>query len=115
MRYMLLIHGNESGWETLSDTERTAQYERYGSLQREMEDRGHYVAGDELASATSARLVRVRGGEATVSDGPLSDTEEQFGGYFLVDCDLETALDYAAKIPAAEGGTIEIRPLTESP
>ena len=115
MRYMLLIHGNESGWDTLPEAERTAQYERYGALQREMEERGHYVAGDELASATSAKLVRVRGGETTVSDGPLADTDEQFGGYFLVDCDLETALAYAAKIPAAEGGTIEIRPLTETP
>jgi hypothetical protein len=113
MRYMLLIHGNESGWDTLSNADRTAQYERYGALQREMEERGHHVAGDELASATSAKLVRVREGETTVSDGPLADTEEQFGGYFLVDCDLEAALAYAAKIPAAEGGTIEVRPLAE--
>ena len=115
MRYMLLIHGNESGWDTLPEAERTAQYERYGALQREMEERGHYVTGDELASATSAKLVRVRGGETTVSAGPLADTGEQFGGYFVVDCDLETALAYAAKIPAAEGGTIEIRPLTDAP
>jgi hypothetical protein len=114
MRYMLLMHGNETGWDALSDAERTAQYERYGSLQREMEERGHYVAGDELASATAAKLVRVRGGEALVSDGPLADADEQFGGYFLVDCDLETALAYAAKIPAAEGGTIEVRPLEDN-
>jgi hypothetical protein len=114
MRYMLLIHGNESGWDGLSDAERTSQYERYGSLQREMEEGGHYVAGDELASATSATLVRVRDAETTVTAGPLSDVEEQFGGYFIVDCDLETATAYAARIPAAEGGTIEIRPLVDS-
>jgi hypothetical protein len=110
---MLLIHGNESGWDTLSDAERTAQYERYGALQREMEERGHYVAGDELASATSAKLVRVRHGEAIASEGPLTDAEEQFGGYFTVDCDLDAAIAYAAKIPAAEGGTIEVRPLVD--
>jgi hypothetical protein len=113
MRYMLLIHGNESGWDTLSDAERTAQYERYGALQREMEERGHHVAGDELASATSAKLVRVRDGATTASQGPLTDAEEQFGGYFVVDCDLETAIAYAAKIPAAESGTIEVRPLVD--
>ncbi len=113
MRYMLLIHGNESGWDTLTDAERTAQYERYGALQRSMEEQGHYVAGDELASATSATLVRVRDGETTASDGPLTDAEEQFGGYFVVDCDLETAIAYASKIPAAEGGTIEVRPLVD--
>ena len=113
MRYMLLIHGNESGWESLPEADRTAQYERYGALQREMEERAHYVAGDELASATSATLVRVREGATAVSDGPLTDAEEQFGGYFVVDCDLETAIAYAASIPAAEGGTIEVRPLVD--
>ena len=51
--------------------------------------------------------------ETTASDGPLTDAEEQFGGYFVVDCDLETAIAYASKIPAAEGGTIEVRPLVD--
>ena len=115
MQYMLLIHGNESGWDTLSEAERAAQYERYGSLQREMEEHGHYVAGDELEPASSAKLVRVRDGETIVTDGPLSDIPEQFGGHFTVACDLETAISYAAKIPAAEGGTIEVRPLVEAP
>ena len=113
MRYMLLIHGDESRWDTLSEAERASQYERYGDLQREMEEQGHYVSGDEIAAASSAKLVRVRDGESTVSDGPFSETPERFGGYFIVDCDQDTALAYAAKIPAAEGGTIEVRPLVE--
>ncbi len=113
MRYMLLIHGRESGWESLSDAERAGHYERYGKLQREMEEHGHYVGGCEMDVASSAKLVRVRDGRAVVSDGPFSDAEEQFGGYFLVDCDRETALAYAAGIPAAEGGTIEAQPLVE--
>jgi hypothetical protein len=113
MRYMLLIHGRESGWNSLSEAERAAQYERYGTLQREMEEHGHHVGGDEIDVASSAKLVRVRNGEAFVSEGPFSESEEQFGGYFLVDCDQETALAYAAEIPAAEGGTIEVRPLVE--
>lgn len=113
MRYMLLIHGSESGWETLSDAERAAQYERYGKLQHEMEEHGHYVVGDELASASSAKLVRVRDGETIVSDGPFAETKEQLGGHFTVQCDLETAIGYARMIPAAEGGTIEIRPIVE--
>ena len=52
-------------------------------------------------------------GETTASDGPLTDVEERLGGYFVVDCDLETAIAYASKIPAAEGGTIEVRPLVD--
>jgi hypothetical protein len=113
MRCMLLIHGGESGWDSLSEAERAAQYERYGKLQREMEEHGHYVGGDEIDVASSAKLVRVRNGETIVSDGPFSESEEQLGGYFLVDCDEETAVAYAAGIPAAEGGTIEVRPLVE--
>ena len=112
MRYMLLIHGRESGWDSLSEAERAGHYERYGKLLREMEEHGHYVGGDEMAVAASATLVRVRDGETVVSDGPSSDADEQFGG-FLVDCDQETALAYAANIPAAEDGTIEVRPLVE--
>ena len=115
MRYMLLIHGSEDGWDALSEAERTAQYERYDKLQREMEEHGHYVSGDELDPAASATLVRVRDGETLVSDGPFVETREQLGGHFTVDCDLETALAYAVKIPASEGGTIEVRPIVESP
>lgn len=82
MRYMLLIHGSESGWDALSEAERASQYEGYGKLQREMEEHGHYVGGDELASAASAKLVRVRDGEAIVWDGPFAETKEQLGGHF---------------------------------
>ena len=115
MRYMLLIHGSEDGWDALTEAERQSQYERYGKLQREMEEHGHYVGGDELDAAASAKLIRVRDGETLVSDGPFTETKEQLGGHFTVECDLETALAYAARIPAAEGGTIEVRPIVESP
>ena len=115
MRYILLIHGEESGWDALSDVERGAQYERYGTLQAEMEQHGHYVGGDEIASANEGKVLRVREGRPVVTDGPFAETKEQFGGYFVVDCDLETALEYAAKIPAAEGGAIEVRPIVQGP
>jgi hypothetical protein len=115
MRYILLIHGDEHAWDALSDAERSDQYERYGKLQREMEEHGHLVGSDEIASAGSAKVLRIRNGETTVTDGPFAETKEQLGGYYVVECDLETALAYAAKIPAAEGGTIEVRPIVEGP
>ena len=77
------------------------------------EEPGPYVGGDELGAAASARLVRVRDGETVVSDGPFTETKDQLGGHFTVECDLDTALAYAAKIPAAEAGTIEVRPIVE--
>jgi hypothetical protein len=115
MRYMLLIHGSEDAWDGLSDADRAVQYERYGKLQREMEEHGHYVAADEIGPAASAKLLRVRDGETVVTDGPFAETKEQFGGYFVVECDLQTALAYSSKIPAAEGGTIEVRPVIDGP
>ena len=115
MRHILLIHGDEHAWDALSDAERADQYERYGKLQREMEEHGHLVAGDEIAPAGSAKVLRTREGRTIVTDGPFAETKEQLGGYFVVECDLETALAYAAKIPAAERGSIEVRPIVDGP
>ena len=111
MRYILLIHGDESGWDALSDAERAARYERYGSLQTEMEKRGHYVGGDEIASANEGKVLRVREGRPVVTDGPFAETKEQFGGYFVVDCDdLDQAIEVAQRVPVATKGSVEIRP-----
>jgi hypothetical protein len=114
-RYLLLIHADEEAWDTLSPEERRPTYERYSSLARDMEDRGHVRGGDELAAAASGKVVRVRDGTRTVVDGPYAETKEQLGGYFLVECDLETALDYAARIPAADRGAVEVRQVVEGP
>ena len=91
-----------------------AQYERYGKLQSEMEEHGHYVAGDELEPAAAARLVRVERRDARLRR-TLRRDERAARGAFHGGCDLETALAYAAQIPAAEGGTIEVRPIVEGP
>jgi hypothetical protein len=114
-RYLLLIHADESAWDSLTSEERDGVYERYSALARDMEERGHARGGDELASATRAKVVRVRDGVRTVVDGPFVETKEQLGGYFVVECDLETALEYAARIPAADHGAVEVRQVVEGP
>jgi len=113
-RYLLLIHGEESGWEAVGDDERAAMYERYGALVASMRERGHLIEADELHRAAESKVVRFRDGSTAVVDGPFTETKEQLGGYFLVDCDLETALEYAAAIPGARTGTVEVRPVVES-
>ena len=115
MRYLLLIHSDEEAWASASTEEREETYAGYGKVAREMEERGHMRGGDELAPPGSAKIVRSRGGEVGVTDGPYAETREQLGGYFLVECDLETALGYAAKLPAAAGGTIEVRAVVDGP
>jgi hypothetical protein len=115
MKYVLMIHGDESGWEQLSREEQAAQYQRYDDLAHEMEERGHMRGADQLDGAGTAKLVRVRDGETVIADGPFVETKEQLGGYFVVECDLDTAIDYARRIPAAEGGTVEVRATVEGP
>ena len=113
-RYMLLIHVDETGWDGLSENERAGVYERYGKVSAAMREHGHFVAGDELHPAAEATIVRVRDQAPQVLDGPFTETREQLGGYFLVDCSLEEALAYAAAIPGAATGAVEVRPVSDS-
>ena len=115
MRYLLLIHSDEEAWETASPEGRQAMYAEYGKLSAEMEERRHLLGGDELAGSASAKIVRLDDGAVSVVDGPYAETREQLGGYFLVECDLETALDYAARIPSIAHGTFEVRAIAEGP
>ena len=63
-----------------------------------------------------ATSVRMREGKRLVTDGPFAETREQLGGYFLIDAkDLDAAMNVAARIPAAQKGTVEIRPVIEIP
>lgn len=72
---------------------------------------GHVVSGNGLKMPAEAVTLRLRGGERIVEDGPFIDTKEQIGGYFILDVpDLETALEWAARSPAAASGSVEVRP-----
>ncbi len=114
MRYMLSIYGKEAAWETATpeDIRRTlAAYEEFG---REVHGKDAFVAGDGLQSSTTATTVRVRDGETLVTDGPFAETKEQLGGYYVLECaDLDEAIAWAAKIPGALTGTIEVRPVMD--
>jgi hypothetical protein len=71
-----------------------------------------YLENYGLAPVTDATTVRVRNGETVASKGPVAETDEQLGGYFLLDCkDLDAAMGWAAKIPYAKAGCIEVRPV----
>ena len=114
MRYALLICGDESADTAASPEEMSAVLAAYEAFGAEMAARGVLQGGERLRPTTDATTVRVRGGEALVSDGPFAETKEQMGGFYLVDCkDLDEAIEIAAKIPAARHGSIEVRPIWE--
>jgi hypothetical protein len=112
MQYMLLIYSAPGRWDNLSDEERDAVYARYEALVEELDSKSAFLGGAELQPVSAATSVRVHDGETEVVDGPFAETKEALGGYFLIEADsLDEALEWAAKIPAASHGVVEVRPL----
>jgi hypothetical protein len=112
MKYMLLIYANQAEAPDYTPEEMQTASQAWHSLTAEMEAAGVLVANNGLSPVSDATSVRVRGGKTIIADGPFAETHEQLGGYFLLECkDLDEALSWAAKIPGAKWGTIEVRPL----
>ena len=116
MQYMLLIYGDESHWGSQSEEEQRAEFGKYQEFTQALRDRGALVAADPLQPTSTATTVRVRNEETLTTDGPFTETKEQLGGYYLIEVDsLDEAIEWAAKIPAARGGSIEVRPVMPMP
>jgi hypothetical protein len=113
MKYMLLIYMNENA---MNETEREQCYKDSTELAHDLTANGQYLSANPLQPIAMATSVRVREGKRLVTDGPFAETREQLGGYFLIDAkDLDAAMNVAARIPAAQKGTVEIRPVIEIP
>ena len=111
MKYMLLIYGSENCW---TEDERTECMIESMGICDELEKQGKYIASSPLHSVTTATSVRVRNDKRQIVDGPFAETTEQLGGYYVIDVsDLDAALKYAALVPSANFGTIEVRPVMD--
>ena len=116
MQYMLLIYDDEKQWAGMSAEESRQLMQEYFAYTDELRQAGAFVAGEPLQPTQTATTVRVRDGERLVTDGPFAETKEQLGGYYLIDVEsLDEALEWAAKIPSARLGSIEVRPVMEIP
>lgn len=114
MQYLLMIYEDESVAAAMSPEDRAGVFERYRLFTEEIVKSGHFKAGDALEVVKNATSVRVKGGETVTTDGPFAETKEQLGGYYLIEAkDLDEAISIAARIPAAETGTIEVRPILQ--
>ena len=112
MEYMLLIYSDEAIEQGMSDAERQEMMAAYGSFTEELNAAGVNRGGAPLQSIATATTVRAPGGGVTTTDGPFAETKEQLGGYYLIDCEnLDQAIEWAAKIPSARWGSIEVRPV----
>lgn len=114
MQYVLLIYGDETAMSSASEDDRDAMMAEYGTFTEDLRSSGAMVGGDELAPTTTAKTVSVRNGDRLVTDGPFAETKETLGGYYLIEADSEEkALDWAAKIPGARYGKIEVRSVVQ--
>lgn len=112
MKYAFTIYGDESQRTSATPEQQQQMSQAYGTLTEEMEQKGVLVAGDGLYPTATATTVRVRDGERDVTDGPFAETKEQLGGFYVLDVkDLDEAIEWAAKIPGAQFGSVEIRPV----
>ena len=115
MKYMLLMYWNQAEVPQSTPAEQAEQFKAWQALTHEMQAAGVLLAYNGLAPVTTASTVRVRDGKTVIGDGPFAETHEQLGGFFLVECpNIDEAIGWAAKIPAAKNGTIEVRPLWNS-
>ena len=114
MRYMCLIYENEALSAARSEEEQGKIMEGYMAFTGRVREAGVMEAGDPLLETNTATTVRVRAGKTENTDGPFAETREQLGGYYILNCkDLDEALAYAAEIPGAQHGSIEVRPIMD--
>lgn len=112
MQYMALIYDSEQTLAAMSPQEREQFMGDYFAFSKAARDAGVFVAGDALKGVDTATTLRIRDGQTLHTDGPFAETKEQLGGYYLLECkDLDEALHWAAKIPSAKTGSIEVRPV----
>jgi hypothetical protein len=114
MQYMLLIYDDESRFAAMSKDALKQMYSDYGTFTQELIASGALEGGSELSPIATATTVRVRNGKVQTTDGPFAETKEQLGGYYIINVDnLDEAIKWAAKVPSAAGGAVEVRPLVK--
>ena len=107
MKYLCLVYGEETLMQSMPDDECIDYVEQ-------LHKSGHHVAAEALQPVHAATTVRVRNGKLSITDGPFAETKEQLAGFYLVDArDLNEAIQIASKIPPAQVGSVEVRPIRE--
>jgi hypothetical protein len=115
MRYALLIYGAETT-DAVPDELMAAEMAAYNAFTRHLQERGAMLGGEALHPTATATTVRVVDGRTLATDGPFAETKEALGGVYMVEAaDLDEAIAYAAMIPGAAHGAVEVRPIWDTP
>ncbi|WP_306253989.1 YciI family protein [Parvularcula sp. IMCC14364] len=112
MQYMLALYEDENAFLNLSEAQMGEVFGAYHAYTNSMKEAGAFVAGEPLEPSATGAIIRNQNGHMNVQDGPFVETKEHLGGFYLIDVpDLDAALDWAAKCPCAQTGTVEVRPI----
>ena len=114
MKYLALIYNSPEAMPAPGSAEFGAMMTTYRTVTDVFVRDGIMRGGDALQPASTATTVRVRAGKTATMDGPFAETKEQLGGYYIFECaNLDDAIKYAAMIPGAAFGSVEIRPIVD--
>jgi hypothetical protein len=112
MEYLLLVYGQEQIWTASPPAQMQEMVGAFMAYTQALKDANVLRGSNRLRPISSATAVRVTDGKTRLVDGPFAETKEQLGGYYLIDVpDLDAALSWAARCPAAGHGTVEVRPI----
>lgn len=116
MQYACLIYEPPNSFRLSSPEEQQKVFGEYMKFSDDIQKAGVVRGGAPLQTTETATTVRVRDGKRLTTDGPFAETKEWLAGFFLLECQsLDEALEWAAKIPGARDGSIEVRPLMDIP
>jgi hypothetical protein len=116
MRFLLIVHHNEAAFAATADATKRALLAESVNLTHELHAQGQYIDASPLMPSDAGARVSVRGGKASVTDGPFIETREHIAGYFFIRADsLAAAVEVAKRIPGARLGYVEVRELREIP
>lgn len=113
MQYMIMNYEDAAAFSARTDEQKSSAYwGAWAAYAQALKESGVMVSGNGLQPPHAGTTLRLRDGKPSIQDGPYADTKEQLGGYFIIEVtDLDTALDWAARCPAAADGSVEIRPV----
>jgi hypothetical protein len=117
VKYLILIYSNPASreiWEGFSDDQRAEGFRWYAALGQGLAASGELIVTEALADPSLTTRVSVRDGQVVTSDGPYAESKELLAGFFLLDCEsLDRAVEIAARLPEAELGLVEVRPVRD--
>lgn len=112
MQFAMLVYESPVAFAARNSDESNPYTGAWRAYYKALEEAGIYVGGNPLGAPETGTTVRLKDGKRLVQDGPIADTKEQLGGFFILELpSLDAALDWAMRCPAASIGAIEVRPL----